>query len=627
MNSHEIDFQIFGEEMQYVEIELDPYETVIAEAGSFMMMDSEIKMATIFGDGSHQESKGGIWDKVLTAGKRLLTGESLFLTAFTHGGTGKKRVSFASPYPGKIIPLDLSKFEGKIVCQKDAFLCAAKGVHVGIEFSQKLGRGLFGGEGFIMQKLEGDGMAFVHAGGHVTKRELALGEALLVDTGCLVAFTRDVHYDIEMVKGITKAAYSPRNAVEAIQALHEAWEAANQARFGPVLIDLPIDVQQLPIEGPTKLLPTVKLENQIELEDEVFSLVNCAIQNSRKPLILVGGGVALDQATSELKSFVDKTQIPVVATLMGLDSAAKLSSLNLGFIGSYGNRWANEALKRSDLLIVLGCRLDPRQTGASIEEFKKDKIIVRIDIDNFELEGRVEADIKIRSRIGQFLSDPRLNKEVKISSSLIDHSYSIKISKPQTEEQEITLSLNPNEFLEKISFIHREAEGYIVDVGQHQMWAAQSIKVLPNQRFLTSGGLGAMGFSLPAAIGASIAKKGDWVVILGDGCAQLSAPELQTISELDLPISIYVMNNRQHGMVAQFQDENLESRYVGTRFGYSTPDFCVLAETYGFRNTFTINSINQLGDLESRKKSISKGPVLVNVVISSGAKALPKMKG
>lgn len=432
---------------------------------------------------------------------------------------------------------------------------------------------------------------------------------------------------VEMVKGITKAAYSPRNAVEAIQALHEAWEAANQARFGPVLIDLPIDVQQLPIEGPTKLLPKVKLENQIELEDEVFSLVNCAIQNSRKPLILVGGGVALDQATSELKSFVDKTQIPVVATLMGLDSAAKLSSLNLGFIGSYGNRWANEALKRSDLLIVLGCRLDPRQTGASIEEFKKDKIIVRIDIDNFELEGRVEADIKIRSRIGQFLSDPRLNKEVKISNSLIDHSYSIKISKPQTEEQEITLSLNPNEFLEKISFIHREAEGYIVDVGQHQMWAAQSIKVLPNQRFLTSGGLGAMGFSLPAAIGASIAKKGDWVVILGDGCAQLSAPELQTISELDLPISIYVMNNRQHGMVAQFQDENMESRYVGTRFGYSTPDFCVLAETYGFRNTFTINSINQLGDLESWKKSISKGPVLVNVVISSGAKALPKMKG
>mgnify|MGYP006163906415 CR=1 FL=1 len=207
MNSHEIDFQIFGEEMQYVEIELDPYETVIAEAGSFMMMDSEIKMATIFGDGSHQEAKGGIWDKVLTAGKRLLTGESLFLTAFTHGGTGKKRVSFASPYPGKIIPLDLSKFEGKIVCQKDAFLCAAKGVHVGIEFSQKLGRGLFGGEGFIMEKLEGDGMAFLHACGHVVQKQLQEGDLLKIDTGCIVGFTSGVQYDIQFIGGIKNSIF------------------------------------------------------------------------------------------------------------------------------------------------------------------------------------------------------------------------------------------------------------------------------------------------------------------------------------------------------------------------------------------------------------------------------------
>jgi len=355
-------------------------------------------------------------------------------------------------------------------------------------------------------------------------------------------------------------------------------------------------------------------------------LVNSAIQNSKKPLILVGGGVVLDQASSELESFVEKTQIPVVATLMGIDSAAKITTLNLGFIGSYGNRWANDALKDSDLLIVLGCRLDPRQTGASIEEFKKDKIIVRVDIDNFELDGRVEADIKVRASIGQFLSDSRLNKEAKISNPLIEQTKFVKNSNPHISEQEIDLSLNPNEFLEKISLLHNEADGYIVDVGQHQMWAAQSIKVLSNQRFLTSGGLGAMGFSLPAAIGASIATNGEWVVILGDGCAQLSAPELQTISELDLPIYIYVMNNKQHGMVAQFQDENMDSRYVGTRFGYSTPDFCILAQTYGFRNTFTVNAISQLAELESMKKLNSRGPVLVNVIISSGAKALPKMK-
>jgi acetolactate synthase-1/2/3 large subunit len=431
---------------------------------------------------------------------------------------------------------------------------------------------------------------------------------------------------VTMVNGITKATYSPRTAEEAIQALHEAWEIANQARFGPVLIDLPIDIQQLPFKELKPVFPKAAIEILADLEDEVFSQVNSAIQNSRKPLILVGGGVVLDQASRELEKFVDETQIPVVATLMGLDSAAKIKKLNLGFIGSYGNRWANDALKDSDLLIVLGCRLDPRQTGASIEEFKKGKIIVRVDIDNFELEGRVEADIKIKSRISQFLSDPRLNKEVKISNPLKNHSQSIKISNPQTEEQEIELSLNPNEFLAKISLIHKEAEGYIVDVGQHQMWAAQSIRVFPNQRFLTSGGLGAMGFSLPAAIGASIATDGEWVVVLGDGCAQLSAPELQTISELKLPLVIYVMNNKQHGMVAQFQDENMQSRHVGTRIGYSTPNFCALAETYGFKHTLTINSINQVSELEAMRKLTTNGPVLVNVMISSGAKALPKMK-
>jgi acetolactate synthase-1/2/3 large subunit len=248
-----------------------------------------------------------------------------------------------------------------------------------------------------------------------------------------------------------------------------------------------------------------------------------------------------------------------------------------------------------------------------------------VDVDNFELEGRADADIKIRSSIGRFLSDPRLSKEAEISNPLVEKSQIIKSSIPQTSEQEIELSLNPNEFLEKISLMYKEADGYIVDVGQHQMWAAQSIKVSSNQRFLTSGGLGAMGFSVPAAIGAAIATEGHWVVVLGDGCAQLSAPELQTISDLNLDISIYVMNNKQHGMVAQFQDENMESRYVGTRFGYSTPDFCALAQTYGFRNTFTLDSLNQLGELESMKKN-SRGPVLVNVVISNGAKALPKMK-
>lgn len=201
IQNHEIDYRIIGEEMQYVEVELDPNETAVAEPGAFMMMDDGIQMQTIFGDGSQQQGTG-LLGKLFSAGKRLLVGENLFMTAFTNVGAGKKHVSFASPYPGKIIALDLMRLGGRVICQKDAFLCAAKGVSVGIEFQRKLGSGLFGGEGFIMEKLEGDGMAFMHAGGHVLEKELMPGELLKVDTGCLVGFTYGVDYDIQFIGGI-----------------------------------------------------------------------------------------------------------------------------------------------------------------------------------------------------------------------------------------------------------------------------------------------------------------------------------------------------------------------------------------------------------------------------------------
>lgn len=205
-SNHEIDFKLHGEEMQCVQIELDPQETVVAESGSFMFMDDNIQMETIFGDGSNAGGVG-FMGKLFSAGKRLLTGESLFMTAFTNYGNTRRTVSFAAPYAGKIIPLDLYELGGKIVCQKDAFLCAAKGVSVGIEFQRKLGTGLFGGEGFIMQKLEGDGLAFVHAGGYIMERTLQPEESLRVDTGCLVAYTKDIDYDIEFVRGIKNAVF------------------------------------------------------------------------------------------------------------------------------------------------------------------------------------------------------------------------------------------------------------------------------------------------------------------------------------------------------------------------------------------------------------------------------------
>ncbi len=204
-SNHEIDYKILGEELQAVEIELDPNETVVAEAGNFMMMEDGIRMDTIFGDGSKEQ--GGFMDKLFSAGKRLIVGESLFMTAFTNSGNLKKRITFASPYPGKIIPMDLSKLDGKIICQKDAFLCAAKGVSIGIEFQKKLGTGLFGGEGFIMEKLEGDGMAFVHSGGMIIEKQLMPGELIKVDTGCIVAFTHEVDYDIQFIGGIKNTIF------------------------------------------------------------------------------------------------------------------------------------------------------------------------------------------------------------------------------------------------------------------------------------------------------------------------------------------------------------------------------------------------------------------------------------
>lgn len=220
--NHEIDYFIHGEEMQMVEIELDPNETAIAEAGSFMYMDQGIEMETIFGDGS--QANNSIFSKIWGAGKRLLTGESLFMTSFTHTGMGKARVAFASPFPGKIIPIDLSLFKGKVICQKDSFLCAAKGVSVGIEFQRKLGTGLFGGEGFIMQKLEGDGMAFCHAGGFVMKRTLRPNEILRIDTGCIVAYTSDIQYDIQFIGGVKNMIFGGEGVFFAtLQGPGEIW--------------------------------------------------------------------------------------------------------------------------------------------------------------------------------------------------------------------------------------------------------------------------------------------------------------------------------------------------------------------------------------------------------------------
>jgi uncharacterized protein (TIGR00266 family) len=201
----EIDYKIFGTDMQFVEIELDPGESAVAEAGAMMYKDAAVNMDTIFGDGSAKSQGGGLFDKLMGAGKRILTGESLFITVFTHRGSGKAKVAFAAPFPGNIIPMSLAHAGGTLICQKDSFLCAAKGVSIGIHFQRKILTGLFGGEGFIMQKLEGDGMVFMHAGGTIVERQLQPGEVLHVDTGCIVALEPSVAFDIEQAGNIKTA--------------------------------------------------------------------------------------------------------------------------------------------------------------------------------------------------------------------------------------------------------------------------------------------------------------------------------------------------------------------------------------------------------------------------------------
>jgi uncharacterized protein (TIGR00266 family) len=202
---HEIDFKVYGDDMQFVEVELDPAEAVVAEAGGMMFMDDGIQMETIFGDGSQQNS--GLLGALLGAGKRLLTGESLFMTVFQNRGSGKRRIAFGAPYPGKIIPVHLAEIGGELLTQKDSFLCAAKGVSIGIAFTRRFGAGFFGGEGFILQRLQGDGLAFIHAGGTILQRDLAAGEVLRVDTGCIVGFQPSVEYDIQFVGGIKTAFF------------------------------------------------------------------------------------------------------------------------------------------------------------------------------------------------------------------------------------------------------------------------------------------------------------------------------------------------------------------------------------------------------------------------------------
>jgi acetolactate synthase-1/2/3 large subunit len=432
----------------------------------------------------------------------------------------------------------------------------------------------------------------------------------------------------EVVKPITKRVWRINNSEQVSEILQEAWDECLSGRPGPVLIDIPIDVQQeliLRTKHPESIYQMTSEDPERKDLTEVFCKIKGLIESASNPLVLVGGGVRSAGVTAKLRKFLHDSNLPYVVSLMGIDGVDHKTENFLGFIGSYGNSWANSALAQSDLLLVLGSRLDVRQTGADVNKFGKNKKIIRVDIDSAEINGRIEADISVECHLEQII-EFFLESKIDLKQSELTRKARINKSlKPQEKEQDSALLLNPTIAINTISNIFREGNGYIVDVGQHQMWAAQSITLTPNQRFITSGGLGAMGFAVPAAIGACIGKPGRWVVIVGDGCLQLSSQELQTIAHYELPITIFVFNNSQHGMVAQFQEENMESRFVGTRVGYSNPNFKLLASAYGIKNYAKVTDLNDLQKLESTCAEFASGPALIEIIIENSAKALPKM--
>ena len=424
---------------------------------------------------------------------------------------------------------------------------------------------------------------------------------------------------VAMSSGVTKLSRSINSAAEVLDAFHEALKLSMSGRPGPVLLDIPINIQQEEIFDHKS-----KSEGNHETNTVNFENLPLMIKDSHKPLVLAGGGIRISKTQSQFLDFINKFKIPVVTSLMGVDSIATDSPYKIGMIGSYGNRWANRAVMQSDLLLVLGSRLDIRQTGADIDRFKGNKNLIRIDIDETEIGGRVSSDISFNSSLETFFDfmlaiDYDCNP---VHLELLKNSKDFSDQHTQDMEQPSFDGINPSILMTLISDVFIESNGYVVDVGQHQMWAAQSLRLRDNQRFLTSGGLGAMGFSIPASIGAWHASPGKWITILGDGCAQISMSEFQSLKDIQPQLVVIILNNHQQGMVAQFQEENLESRYIGTRMGYSTPNFANVAEAFGIKS-FEADSLDECRRIFKYANGL-KEPVVVEVNIPQNAKALPK---
>jgi acetolactate synthase-1/2/3 large subunit len=430
---------------------------------------------------------------------------------------------------------------------------------------------------------------------------------------------------VAMAKPITKYCVQIVDPNELQQIFEKAFRIALEGRPGPVLIDIPMDVQRTQIDV-IDYVEEIHAPKKIDT-NILVSLAN-EILKARKPLVLSGRGIKASASQELFDEFIKNTKIPIITSLLGLDTVSFDDENRVGFIGSYGNRWANKAFGECDLLIVLGARLDIRQTGADTK-FIENRTIYQVDCVPAEINNRIKGCIAIESDLADFFKQFKsISKDYKFVSSVewISYISDIKNKFPDINEL-ITEGINPNIFMHILSKNSSISKAYIADVGSHQMWAAQSLELYKGQHFLTSGGMGAMGFSLPAAIGASIAlNKQPVVVLVGDGCMQLNIQELQTVVRNNLPLKIIVLNNKSLGMIRQFQDSYFESRYQSTFWGYSAPDFAKVATAYGIESK-TIESTDEM--LEAIKwlwtDENSYKPLLLQVMIAPHTKTYPKI--
>jgi acetolactate synthase I/II/III large subunit len=431
---------------------------------------------------------------------------------------------------------------------------------------------------------------------------------------------------VSMAKPITKKVFDVKNANEIPCIFEEAYHIAITGRPGPVLIDIPMNIQNQEIE-----IIEPKIQNSIHKVDTTYissffqNYLN-ALKNCNRPLILVGRGIRSAGAVEQFIQFIQKYQIPVVSSLLGLDVLPYNHPHRIGFIGTYGNRWANYALGSCDLLLVLGSRLDLRQTGSDIPSFQNRKQIYHVDIEQSELNNRITGCVTLKTDLANFFEQTRnTNTEYKAPADWIAEIERNKQFSLDTNELLNITGINPNKFIHQLSKASQQAKAFTTDVGNNQMWCSQSLELNENQLFLSSGGMGAMGYSLPASIGASITLGNAAIVcIAGDGGFQINVQELQTIHRNNLPIKIVILNNLCLGMIRQFQDSYFNSCYQSTVWGYNPPDFEKLAIAYGIE-AYTIATENEISTGIAKLWANPNKPFLLNIEIDIHTNVYPKM--